>query len=149
MSTNVSTTASAPVPMVQSQTQLSSSLPSGQQPSTYQTPPTQQQQNPQMATSIQVQQPLGMCRVLTHSELGKWTTKLYILTIVFFPVCIPGHSHVSNSFMQHVYSRQHGLYPMSICFLDYINNVQKTWPKNHEWDQEGRAEKLCWHDNPC
>ena len=81
---NISTTASALVPKVQSPAQLSPSLPSGQQPSTYQTSPTQQQQNPQMATPSQVQQSLGICRVSTHPESEKWTTKLYILTIVFF-----------------------------------------------------------------
>ena len=72
ISTNVSTTASAPVPTVQSPAQPSSSLPSGQQPSMYQTPPAQQQQNPQMATPSQVQQPLGMCRVSTSLETLTW-----------------------------------------------------------------------------
>jgi len=67
---NISTTASALVPKAQSPAQPSPSLPSGQQPSTYQTPPTQQQQNPQMAPS-QVQQSLGICRVSTHPESEK------------------------------------------------------------------------------
>jgi len=47
--------ASAPVPTVQSPAQPSSSLPSGQQPSSCQTPPAQQQQNPQIVTPNQVQ----------------------------------------------------------------------------------------------
>jgi len=28
-----------------------------------------------------------------------------------------------------------------------VSNVQKTKPKGNKWDQEGSAEKLCWHDN--
>jgi len=68
MSTNVSNTARAQVPTVRSPDQQSK----------YQNPPTQQHQNPQMATPSQVQQPLGMCRVFTHPKSEKcWTTKLY------------------------------------------------------------------------
>jgi len=65
---NVSTTASAPVPAVQSPAQPSSSLPSDQEPSSSQTPPAQQQQNSQMATPSQVQQRLGIYRVLTRTK---------------------------------------------------------------------------------
>jgi len=68
MSTNVSNTARAQVPTVRSPDQQSK----------YQNPPTQQHQNPQMATPSQVQQPLGMCRVFTHPKSEKCcTTKLY------------------------------------------------------------------------
>jgi len=27
--------------------------------------------------------------------------------------------------------------------------MQKTKPKSNKQDQEGGAEKLCWHDNLC